>query len=348
MSEIIRTVLGDIEPEMAGPTAPHEHLIIDLRRPLKETASDKDRDLQNVEISIENYYPIRRGNFNHFDRTLDDVDIAVDEIAEFYDAGGRTIVDATSVGLGRDPQALKEISRRSSVNVVMGSGYYVREFQNERTRSSAVGALTDRIVQDVTEGADNTDIRAGLIGEIGMTSPWSTWDETSLSAALEAQKQTGAPLMVHPGRQAGELRLYLDLIEKAGVAPNRVCISHIDRTLFKTDELVQLAKSGVYFAFDLFGQEFSFYAFSDIDMPNDAQRVMHIAELAHAGYVNQILMSQDIYRKTCLSRWGGEGYGHILKRVVPLMRRRGFTHEEIEQLIVHNPREFLSFYPESP
>lgn len=344
---IARTVLGDIDPKQLGPTSTHEHLIVDLRRPLKADASREDHQLQCSEIELGNYYDIRRGNFNFVDRVLDDVVVAISEVSMFQEADGQTIVDATSIGLGRNPAALRQIAESTGVNIVMGTGYYVREFQDEQTVASPLDQLTEAITNEIIFGESTMGIRPGVIGEIGMTSPWNSWDEKSLRAGLRAHRVTGAPVMIHPGREAADMNHYLKVIDEEGVNPRSVCISHIERTLFDPDQIIAYAKHGTYLAFDLFGQEMSYYPLSDIDMPNDGRRIQLIRQVAEAGHLDQMLVSQDIYRKTCLVRWGGEGYGHILQRVVPMMRRRGMNETDINVLIRENPRNYLSFSPKA-
>lgn len=342
---IIRTVLGDIDPLAAGPTATHEHLIVELNRPLGREQPLTRRTLQNQDIRLDNYYEVRRQNTNHFDRRLDDVDVAVSEVRDFFAAGGRTIVEVSTRGLGRDPEALRTISALSGVHIVMGAGWYVQEFRPHHERDLTLEQMTDEVVQEVLHGVADTGIRAGLIGEIGMSSPWSPRDEINLRASARAQVATGAALMIHPGRDAADLARYFEVLDDEHVDLSRVVISHVERTLFTAADLGSLATRGTKLAFDLFGHEASYYALSDIDMPNDARRVQLISELAAAGHLDQILLSQDVYRKTALRRWGGEGYGHIMSRVLPLMRRRGFTETDIHTLVVDNPREFFSFEP---
>lgn len=342
---IIRTVLGDIDPLTAGPTAAHEHIIVEINRPLGREQPATRRALQDDEIRLDNYYEVRRQNTNHFDRRLDDVDVAVAEVRDFYAAGGRTIVEVTTRGLGRDPGALRRISALSDVHIVMGAGWYVQEFRPDLEQDLTLEQMTEEMVREVLHGVEDTGIRAGLIGEIGMSSPWSPRDEINLRASARAQVATGAALMIHPGRDAADLPRYFEVLDEENVDLSRVVISHVERTLFTTADLCELAARGAKLAFDLFGHEMSHYALSDIDMPNDARRVQLISELADAGHLDQVLISQDVYRKTALRRWGGEGYGHIMSRVLPLMRRRGFTETDIRTLVLDNPRDFFAFEP---
>ena len=109
------------------------------------------------------------------------------------------------------------------------------------------------------------------------------------------------------------------------------------------DRLLRLADSGVVIEFDLFGQEHSYYPLSDIDMPNDATRLKLIRLLIEHGHLERIAISHDICYRTRLTRFGGHGYGHIFENVVPMMRRRGFSEDEIRTILVETPRRLLTF-----
>jgi phosphotriesterase-related protein len=122
-----------------------------------------------------------------------------------------------------------------------------------------------------------------------------------------------------------------------------VIISHIDRTIFDETRLLRLADSGVVIEFHLFGQEQSYYALSDIDMPNDAIRLRWIRALIGHGHLERVVISHDICYRTRLTRFGGHGYAHIFANVVPLMQGRGFSEAEIHALTVGNPRRLLTF-----
>ena len=70
---------------------------------------------------------------------------------------------------------------------------------------------------------------------------------------------TGAPLIIHPGRDQQSPSHILDVLEAAGADLSRTVMSHIDRTMFSDDALLQLAKRGCYLEYDLFGIECSHY-----------------------------------------------------------------------------------------
>ena len=134
-----------------------------------------------------------------------------------------------------------------------------------------------------------------------------------------------------------------DFVTVEGGDPVRTVISHVDRTVFDDDRLLRLADSGCVVEFDLFGQESSYYPFDhSVDMPNDAQRLRLIRTLIERGHIDRVLISHDICGLTRLTRFGGHGYGHIFRNVLPMMRRRGFTVTEIDAILIDNPRRLLT------
>ncbi len=107
--------------------------------------------------------------------------------------------------------------------------------------------------------------------------------------------------------------------------------------------MFRLADSKCIIAFDLFGMETTYYKWAeDVDMPNDDVRLHWLRKLIDRGHLDQILISHDICYRTRLSQFGGHGYGHIFRNVVPMMRRRDFSQEEIATILEHTPRRLLT------
>lgn len=339
---IVRTVLGDVHPSVLGHTQPHEHLLIDLSRPKPTRSTVTQRALDNAPIALQNYSWVRRHHTSE-DLRLSSVDVAVEELARYTSAGGGTLVDATSVGLGRDPEGLATIARRSGVHIVMGSGFYYRDYHPADIATRGADELTAEIVTDIRTGVGHTAIRAGIIGEIGLSHPLQPSEAKVLRAACAAQRQTGAVLMIHPGRDPSSPAQALKIVASEGVHPSRVIMSHVERTVFSVEEMRRIADSGCYVEFDLFGQESSYYSLAPIDMPNDATRVDYIVDLIAHGHAAQVLISQDICHKTNLTHYGGEGFTHILDNVLPLMRRKGIDPAHIAAITVENPARAVSF-----
>ena len=336
----VQTVCGPIVPETLGPTLMHEHLVCDIRPPSLKTC-----DCDWGSVSLENVWAINYGEIEHAPSYVLDVpEVMVEEVKAMRDAGGSAIVELSNGGLSPAPEQLRDISERTGVHVVMGCGHYVEEHQDPANHERNVEDFAEEIRAQVQEGAWGTGIRAGIIGEIGCQSPWTELERRVMRGAILAQGETGATINVHPGRHPDQPQEVADFIAAAGGDPARTVISHIDRTLFDDDRLLRLADSGCVLEFDLFGHESSYYAFDlSVDMPNDAQRLARIRTLIDHGHLERVLISHDICVLTRLIRFGGHGYGHIFRNVLPIMRRRGFSEAEIDAILVDNPRRLLTF-----
>src|SRR5215475_4952847 len=267
----VQTVLGPIASESMGITLPHEHLLIDFKVMFAEppAASDKGRAWEPV--SLANLGWVRQHfNANLENLRLTDERVAIDEIRLFQHAGGTTVVDPTPVSLARDPLALARIARVTGLSIVMGSGYYVAASHPPDMADRTVDDLAREMIADVTVGAGDTGVRAGLLGEIGTTHPWTDGERKVLRAAIIAQRETGAPLMVHPGRHPGMPMELAEFVRKEGGDVARTIMCHIDRTIADVRAVIDLARTGIWLEYDLFGLENSYYPYNpSFDMPND-------------------------------------------------------------------------------
>ncbi len=343
----VQTVLGDVSPSSLGITLTHEHVLVSAGRRRKGSAARQyvgSRDPRASDsITLESVGWVRRNWASHVDNMhLDEEDVAIAELGRYRDAGGNTIVDATNSDLSRHPTKLASISKASGVRIIMGSGHYTEKAHPPDMDRRSEDKLMEEIVRDVQEGCDDTGIKAGVIGEIGCSAPMTPNERKSLRAAARAQRQTEAALLIHPGRATGAPAEAMAIAMEAGADPAKIIMSHVERTLFELRDMITLAETGCYLEFDLFGQESSYYPLAPIDLPNDATRINYLQRLMAEGYELRLLVSQDICRKTSLVKYGGEGYGHILEDVVPVMRRKGMTEAEIESILTRHPARVLT------
>jgi phosphotriesterase-related protein len=340
-SPLVQSVLGPLTSLSLGVTLPHEHIFSDSSKHAPKRTDDPVFRHYDEPIRLDNQYDIRRDHVNIADQKLTDADDAVAEITLLRETGGETVVELTPPALGRDPLALRDVARQTGVNIIMGCGYYVGSYHPPalaaRTEEDIAEELLNELINGVVDG-----IRPGLIGEIGMSWPPTPAEERVLRASARTQALRSVGLVIHPGRDPQAPVSHIRFAEAAGADVSRCVMSHVDRTLFTMRDLLALARTGCYVEFDLFGIETSHYSLAEIDLPNDATRVNLIAELFAAGHGRQVLVSHDICNKTRLSRYGGEGYGHLLSRVVPVMRRKGFTPDDINLLFVENPSRMLT------
>ena len=339
---MVQTVLGPVSPSELGPTMTHEHLLIDFLCMFNPPPEATARARAEEPITLENLGWVRYNSFSNRDNLLlGDEETAIEEASLYKRAGGGTIVDATTIGIGRDPLALARIARATGLNVVMGAGYYVDAVHPEGMDTLAEPDIAAQIVADITQGVGDTGVRAGIIGEIGCTWPLTANERKVLRAAASAQRETGAAILIHPGRSEAAPQEILDVLAESGADLGRTIMGHLDRTVANFDTLMDLASSGCYLEWDLFGNESSYYPLSDISMPSDAQRIDVIAKMVAEGYGEHIVVAHDVCTKHRLVRYGGHGYGHIVENIVPRMRQR-LSAQEVDAIVVQNPARILT------
>jgi phosphotriesterase-related protein len=194
------------------------------------------------------------------------------------------------------------------------------------------------------QGMDDTDIRAGVIGEIGVSEFFSELEHKVLMAAAMAHEKTGQAISVHinpwttHGVEAAKLLL------KANVPPEKICICHVD-VENRRPYIQELLDLGVFIEFDNFGKEYfvqrSARRFGYGTFVTDIQRVVLLRELVDKGYEHQILLSCDVCLKTLLHAYGGWGYDHLLRNILPMAIAEGISQKQLDVMIVDNPGRFL-------
>ncbi|MBB31221.1 MAG: phosphotriesterase-related protein [Gemmatimonadetes bacterium] len=300
----VMTVTGPIEGEQLGITLPHEHIIVDLRHSL-----------------------------SGFDAILNDVDIAIDEVRTFHQAGGRSIVEVSNGPMGRDAQALRRISEETGVHIVAATGFHTENYFPRYVYEFSTNRLADLLVDELTNGIDGTDICAGIIAEIGTQRDHITpAEERAFRAAARANRRTGAAIYTHTYLEQ-LIPDQLEILTDEGVDPGRIIIGHLgDQRNF--DRLRSVAAAGVYLGIDHIGATVH---------QSDQQRAKTVATLVAEGFLSQILLSHDICMKSSLHWHGGTGYDYLLTQFVSLLQSEGLTETEVNTLLVENPRRALAF-----
>ncbi len=342
MVGFVQTVLGAVPPQSLGPTLMHEHVLCDITPPSLRQAIPRRPELVQP-ITLASRYDIDYGRHPHAGKTvMQDRALAVTELEMFRAEGGASMVEMTIGGLAPDPAGLVEVSRRTGVQLVMGCGHYVEDFQDPANHDRSVEAFAAEMVASLRHGAWGTEVRAGIIGEIGCSSPWTALERRVMAGAVLAQQETGATLTIHPGVHPDQPAEIIAFLRERGGDISRTIIDHVDRTIFDDDRLFALADTGCVLEFDLFGYEHAYWSFAPINMPNDGTRIDMMRRLADRGHGAQLVISQDICRLTRLRSFGGHGYGHIFRNIVPFMRERGFSQAELDAILVETPRRLLT------
>ncbi len=255
------------------------------------------------------------------------------ELNLYKQAGGASVVDLTNIGLGRNPLALKRISEATGVHIIMGSGWYRDPFYPEEIQHRPTNDLAREIENDLTRGVANTDVRAGVIGEIGVNLDYVTpAEERVLRAAARAHKHTGAPISLHGEYFPIGLK-QLDILEEEGVDLRHVIVGHADSYL-NLNYHEEIARRGAYIEFDGIGRPHIY---------PDQLRIQAMSELIKRGHTSRLLVATDRCRRSDLHLYGGEGYDHILLSFIPSLKEVGVDDEIIYTITVENPKKILAF-----
>jgi phosphotriesterase-related protein len=300
----IMTVNGLIPADSMGITLPHEHLLIVHTYDYLNLTNEED---------------------------------AITELGYYINAGGKTLAEASAIGIGRNPEGLKRISTATGANVIMSAGYYKDQWIHDSLKSKSVEQLTEIIINDIKNGINS--IQAGFI-KIAVSRLFTPFEEKVLIAAAHAQKATGAAIDVHfDGHRATtqDRHHVLDVFENEGVDLTRVYLSHFVPYVDLVDDYITLAQRGCYLGFDMTGIEVVVYFERELKLPET------LKALIDAGYLEQILISQDVCFTACYLKNGGYGYAHILNDILPLLKAEGITDEQIHTIMVENPKKVFPF-----
>jgi phosphotriesterase-related protein len=334
----VMTVTGPVAVDQLGMTLMHEHILNDCRCWWHAPKTRERQYLAESFVCIEILGELRQDPFvNKHNITLDDEPLAIAELKAFAAEGGRTVVEPTCQGIGRDPRALRRISEATGLNIVMGAGYYLGSSHPEKVAAMTAEQIADEIVREATQGVDGSDVKIGLIGEIGVSSDFTAGEEKSLRGAAQAQVRTGLPLMVH---LPGWFRLghrVLDVVAEEGGDLRHTVLCHMNPSHDDQPYQQELAARGAFIEYDMIGMDF-FYADQQVQCPSDEEAARAIVKLVEAGYTDRILLSHDVFLKMMLTRYGGNGYAYIPRHFLPRLRRHGLNEAILNQMMQDNPR----------
>ncbi len=302
MLTALQTVDGPVSADALGVVMPHEHTFIDLLREYRN------------------------------DGLINDPELVRDELIRYREAGGRTIVDCTTRGLHPEPLLNRRVARESGVNVIMGTGFYRRPYLDEDWfAGTSADEVAELLIGDIQTGFDGTDVRAGVIGEIGCERDISPAEEKSFRGSARAHQATGLTITTHAARWPVGIA-QLDLLESEGVPMARVIIGHCD-TVPDRDYHAQIAQRGAWVQFD------TIQAGPEYFLNRTVRAVM---ELVSAGYGERILLSQDVCLASHLEAAGGSGYGYVLSAFLGRLEAAGMPAAATRSLVTLNPVRALT------
>ena len=300
MPLVVRTVRGDVDPSELGPTDAHEHLFFST--------------------------PIQPGD------GFADVDRAIEEAETLVTAGGRTLVDWTPLGLGRDPEGLLRVSEATGLHVVAATGVHrdAHYLADDPLRSIAVADLADRFVSDVT----GSRVRSGIVKVGASYHRLQPLERTAFAAAAEAHRRTGVPVCVHTEHGTMGLSI-VEHLGELGVPPDSIVLAHLDRN----PDAVEHAETG------------DAGAWLQLDGPGrtkywpDSTILQLIADLAERGLAGRLLLGGDTGRSSTMRAYGGgPGLDYVFARFKPRLERE-LGEELSRRIFVENPARAFAFEP---
>ncbi len=300
---MIQTVMGELLASELGVTMCHEHLALDLS-------------------------PVRGDDDSRFD----DKDLVCQELLNMKALGVEAVVEVSCNDMGRDVGRLKEYSKICGLHIIASTGYYLEEYHSDFVKSSSSEELCEVFCREITQGIDGTDVKAGIIGEVASGEPRMGESERRvLIGAAMAGRKTGTAVTTHC--QLGRLGLeQAELLLGQGMDPAKIILGHLDladdRAYHK-----ELLKMGVNIGFDTIGK---------ISYLSDERRADNLMYLVEHGYEKQLVLSQDISRRSYFSKCGAyAGYMAVMRDFVPLLKERGIKEETLSALLIHNPARIL-------
>ncbi len=334
----VRTVTGMVDARDLGLVLPHEHLHTDVTVAFSRAADPAIAAHLDGPVRAETSWLLRDNPYQSRDNcTLDDEQAVLDDLREFADWGGCTVVDLSPPGLGRKPAALAELSRAASVRVIMGSGWYLETTHPREVRQLDVDELAATLID---EFAPDRECGPGVIGEIGVSPGFTAGEAKALRAASVGQRAVRVPLFIHlPGWQRYAHRVLDLVLDEMGVDPCAVVLCHMDPSGHDTAYQRSVAARGVYLEFDMIGMPFEFPG--EGQSPSPAETAAVVAGLVDDGYGTQLLLSHDLFLKAMLRKHGGNGLAYVPTAFAARLVRVGVSPDQVSSLMRDNPRSLF-------
>ncbi len=265
------------------------------------------------------------------DCRLDQYDLIVDELCDLHTLGVRNIVEMTNRYMGRNAAFLLDLMRDTRINIIASTGYYKQPFFPAHFSELSIRAIADDMIADIETGIDGTQLKAGVIAEIGSSLNQITHDEQKVfAAAALAHRATGCPISTHTTLSTMGYE-QLSLLKKLGVSPEYVSIGHCDLK-DNLETIISLLEAGAWVQFDTIGKN-NYYP--------DNRRITMLQEVAKRGLLERVMLSQDITRRSHLKNNGGKGFDYLLTVFVPMLLEAGFSQKQIDQMLRDNPARFF-------
>ena len=248
------------------------------------------------------------------------VDLMSEEVEKTKSAGVACIVDGGHADMGRSVDFLRQVSLKSGVPIVAGGGFYSQPFYPKEISTMS----EDRILKALIKQADDDVL--GAFGEIGSWDDITADERKVFRAVGRAHVATNLPIFTHTGIPGKSALEQLDILEDAGVKPDRIVIGHLGNLVDPNVSVHKaICRRGAFVGFDRQGI-------------NDTPQVPMVMALIDAGFADHLMFSAD----------ASSGYAKTLTVFLPKLKAAGASDQVLHGITVDNPRRFLAFVPKRP
>jgi phosphotriesterase-related protein len=304
---IVMTVKGPIDPNTLGSTLVHEHVLVDF--------------IGAKLINTERW---------NKDEVMDKVLPYLDELKA---AGCNTLIECTPNYLGRDVVLLEKLSSTTKLNIITNTGYYGgsdNKFLPDHAFTETADALANRWINEWKFGIDKTGIKPGFIKTSVNPGPLTDISKKLIHAAAITHVKTGLTIVSHTGPAIPAME-QIEMIKKQKVNPSAFVWVHAqtetDRSFY-----VKAAKEGAWVSLDGLSDE------------NVNEYADHLDFLKKEKCLYRVLISHDAGWYEPGKPGGGKfrGYTTLFNKLIPEMKKRSFTDQEIKILLEENPKNAFS------
>lgn len=233
--------------------------------------------------------------------------------------------------MGRDIDYIQRIEKETGIQILKSTGWYKEPFIPEEYLNKTTEELASIMIDEIENGIEGTDVKAMMIGEIGTSkNEWKDSERRLFDAAIIAHKKTNRPIYTHTTLSTLALEQAKYLVSH-GVDPHRIVIGHVD-LCEDINYIKEVLKTGVTIGFDTIGKN---------NYLPDEKRIAHLLELEKTGYTSQVVLSEDLTRKSHLAFKGGIGYAYLFESFLPAARKSGISESFITDMLVNNPKRIM-------
>lgn len=319
---MVQTVTGGISADQLGLTLIHEHFYSSDEAVSVQWPHVRDRDLEHR--------------------------LAIESAEAVKSHGVKTVVEPTAMLLGRDIRAIQQLATETGLQIVACTGIYTYDHLPQFLANRDADFIASLFVHDIEEGIQGTDARAAFI-KCAADEPGVTENVEKIHrAAARASLQTGAPIMAHTRPASGTGLRQMEVLLEEGVSPEKIQMAHTGDT-DDLDYIEGLLATGVYIGMDRYGL--------DVFQPTE-RRNATVTELLARGHAERMFLSQDFdipiangldwYPPEVVEQLSTAGLADdwsmtfIFEQVIPALEEAGMTAEQLDTMLIENPRRWLS------